>query len=33
MKKIAIRKSGPVRMTSAAKALYAPWSCIIVAQV
>lgn len=29
MKKIVVRKAGPVRLTSAARALYLPWSCAV----
>ncbi len=29
MKKVAVRKAGPVRLTAAANALYIPWDCMI----
>ncbi|MFY1632800.1 hypothetical protein ACN27F_05820 [Solwaraspora sp. WMMB335] len=31
MKKVAVRKAGPVRLTGAANAAYIPWECIIAA--
>ncbi|WP_254909987.1 hypothetical protein [Micromonospora sp. NBS 11-29] len=29
MKKVAVRKAGPVRLTAAANAAYIPWDCLI----
>ncbi|MFF7590631.1 hypothetical protein ACFZCK_24410 [Kitasatospora purpeofusca] len=29
MKKIVVRKAGPVRLTSTARALYLPWDCMV----
>ncbi len=28
MKKIGLRKAGPVRLTTAARPLYFPWTCV-----
>jgi len=30
MRKVAVRKAGPVRLTSETSAAYIPWDCIIV---